>query len=85
MFLTGPGIVNYVITDSVGEQPAVWCVLSVVQSFLLNVAAVFVWQREEPDKVFCHPGQMGEQPLEYRLVEKATNGTNGHANGKKVN
>lgn len=85
LFLTGPGVVNYMITDNLGEQPAIWCVLSVVQCGLLTVAGFFLWERDAPEPICSHPGQLGESPLEYQLVEKATNGTNGHANGKKVN
>lgn len=85
LFVTGPFFVNYFVTDVVGEQASVWCILSMVQFGLLVVGAAFLYDRNEASpESLSHAGQLGEQPLEYTLAaSKPTNGhSNGYANGK---
>jgi hypothetical protein len=69
MFLTGPFLISY-LTSSVNEQPAIWCLVSVIQTVLFGFAVRYLGLHNLPvlDTIY-HPGGYGEKPLSYKLME----------------
>lgn len=72
VWLTGPVMASY-ITKSVNEQPAIWCLYSVLQSTLFGIVVRWTELHKHPilDKIH-HPGGYGEQPLTYYAVHNSS-------------
>ena len=65
LFFTGPVFARW-LTASVNEQPAIWCLYSVVQNIFFVFAVRYKELYKQPvPKFITHPGGRGEQPLTY--------------------
>lgn len=73
IFITGPVFSTY-LTPSVNEQPAIWCLYSVVQTAVFGIVVRWkeLYKQPIPNRIH-HPGFFGEKPLTYYAVSDACN------------
>lgn len=68
MMVAGP-LLAAKITDSVHEQPAIWCFISILKIGFMSVRARMCGYMTEPiPATLVHTGGIGEQRLEYEYV-----------------